>query len=137
MNPPTTSITREGSKIHGSARSAHVIGRVPARGRLSRLIRSSETYALEQERIYRGPTWNFLGLEAEITQPGDYKSTFVGDTPVVVTRAEDGTLAAWVNRCAHRGAIVCPGRRSSQRPNCVYHQWNYGTRGNLQAFPAG
>jgi hypothetical protein len=40
---------------------------------------SDEIYALEQERIYRGPTWSFLGLEAEIPKPGDYKSTFVGD----------------------------------------------------------
>ena len=47
---------------------------------------SDEIYALEQERIYRGPTWSFLGLEAEIPNPGDYKSTFVGDTPVVMTR---------------------------------------------------
>ena len=68
---------------------------------------SDEIYALEQERIYRGPTWNFLGLEAEIPKPGDFKSSFIGDTPVVMTRAEDGTLAAWVNRCAHRGAMVC------------------------------
>jgi anthranilate 1,2-dioxygenase large subunit len=97
---------------------------------------SDEIYALEQERIYRGPTWNFLGLEAEIPNPGDYKSTFVGDTPVVMTRAEDGTLAAWVNRCAHRGAIVCRlPRGNALSHSCVYHQWNFGTKGNLQGVP--
>jgi hypothetical protein len=42
--------------------------------------------------------WSFLALEAEIPNPGDFKSTFVGDTPVVVTRTEDNDLAAWVNR---------------------------------------
>jgi anthranilate 1,2-dioxygenase large subunit len=93
-------------------------------------------YALEQERIYRGPTWNFLGLEAEIPKPGDYKSSFVGDTPVVMTRAEDGTLAAWVNRCAHRGAMVCRRSRGNALSHtCAYHQWNYGTTGNLQGVP--
>jgi anthranilate 1,2-dioxygenase large subunit len=97
---------------------------------------SDEIYALEQERIYRGPTWSFLGLEAEIPKPGDYKSTFIGDTPVVMTRAEDGTLAAWVNRCAHRGAIVCRlPRGNALSHSCVYHQWNYGTKGNLQGVP--
>jgi anthranilate 1,2-dioxygenase large subunit len=97
---------------------------------------SDEVYALEQERIFRGPTWSFLGLEAEIPNPGDFKSTFIGDTPVVVTRAEDGSLAAWVNRCAHRGAIVCRlPRGNALSHNCVYHQWSYGTKGNLLAVP--
>ncbi|WP_338661166.1 anthranilate 1,2-dioxygenase large subunit AndAc [Pararoseomonas sp. SCSIO 73927] len=101
-----------------------------------KVFSSAEIYALEQERIYRGPTWNFLGLEAEIPRPGDYKSTYVGDTPVVMTRAEDGTLAAWVNRCAHRGAVVCRlPRGNALSHSCVYHQWSFGTKGNLQGVP--
>lgn len=97
---------------------------------------SPEVYALEQERIFRGPTWSFLGLEAEIPRPGDFKSTYVGETPVVMTRAEDSTLAAWVNRCAHRGAKVCRLRRGNAlNHTCVYHQWNYGAKGNLQGVP--
>ena len=97
---------------------------------------SPEIYALEQERIFRGPTWSFLGLEAEIPEPGDFKSSFVGDTPVVMTRAEDGTLAAWVNSCAHRGAVVCRlPRGNALSHSCVYHQWSYGTKGNLQGVP--
>ena len=47
-----------------------------------KVFSSQEVYDLEQERIYRGPVWNFLALEAEIPANGDYKSTFVGDTPV-------------------------------------------------------
>ena len=101
-----------------------------------KVFSSAEIYALEQERIYRGPTWNFLGLEAEIPKPGDYKSSFIGDTPVVMTRTEDGTLAAWVNRCAHRGAMVCRlPRGNALSHSCVYHQWSFGTKGNLQGVP--
>lgn len=97
---------------------------------------SQEIYDLEQERIYRGPTWNFLGLECEIPKPGDYKSTFVGDTPVVVTRTEDGELAAWVNRCSHRGAMVCRNARgNASSHSCVYHQWSFDQRGNLLGVP--
>jgi anthranilate 1,2-dioxygenase large subunit len=66
-----------------------------------------EICAREQERIFRGATWNFLGLTAEIPNPGDYKSAFVGDTPVVVTRIKAGEVVAWVSRCAHRGAMAC------------------------------
>lgn len=100
------------------------------------VFHSQAIYDREQELIFRGPTWNFLGLEAEIANPGDFKSTFVGDTPVVMTRAEDGVLAAWVNRCAHRGAMVCRTLRGNAKAhNCVYHQWSYDTRGNLLGVP--
>ena len=53
-----------------------------------------------------------------------------------MTRNDDGTLSAWVNRCAHRGAAVCRLKRGNAMSHtCVYHQWNYGTRGNLQGVP--
>ncbi len=101
-----------------------------------KVFSSQEIYDREQERIYRGPTWSFLGFTAEIPNPGDYKSTFIGDTPVVMTRLEDGALAAWVNRCAHRGAIVCRlPRGNAMSHSCVYHQWSYGAAGNLQGVP--
>jgi anthranilate 1,2-dioxygenase large subunit len=97
---------------------------------------SQAIYDREQERIFRGPTWSFLGLEAEIKQPGDFKSTFIGDTPVVMTRTEDGGLAAWVNRCAHRGAMVCRQLRGNATSHtCVYHQWRYDLEGNLFGVP--
>ena len=53
-----------------------------------------------------------------------------------MTRAEDGTLAAWVNRCSHRGALICRQRRGNARMHtCIYHQWSFGTKGNLQGVP--
>lgn len=97
---------------------------------------SDEIYQLEQERIYRGPTWSFVALDAEIPNPGDYKSTFIGDTPVVVTRKEDGGFAAWVNSCAHRGAMVCRLPRGNAKSHtCVYHQWSFDIEGNLLGVP--
>jgi anthranilate 1,2-dioxygenase large subunit/terephthalate 1,2-dioxygenase oxygenase component alpha subunit len=89
-------------------------------------------YAREQERIYRGAVWNFLGLEAELPNPGDYKTTFVGEMPVVVTRDETGALNCFENRCAHRGALLCLKDRGSVKEiACVYHNWTYDLRGNL------
>ena len=38
----------------------------------------------EQERIYCGATWNYLCLDAELPEAGSYRTTFVGQTPVVV-----------------------------------------------------
>lgn len=90
----------------------------------------------EQERIYRGPTWHFLALEDEIKNPGDFKATFIGTTPVVVTRTRDSDVASWVNRCAHRGAMVCREPRGNARAHrCVYHQWSYDERGRLRGVP--
>lgn len=100
------------------------------------VFNSPAIYAQEQQRIYRGPVWNFLGLECEIPNPGDFKSTFIGETPVVMTRIADGALAAWVNRCAHRGAAVCRvARGNAMAHTCAYHQWNYTAKGDLQGVP--
>jgi phenylpropionate dioxygenase-like ring-hydroxylating dioxygenase large terminal subunit len=89
-------------------------------------------YAREQERVYRGATWNFLGLEAELPNAGDFKTTFVGEMPVVVTRDEQGALNCFENRCAHRGALLClKARGSAKEIACVYHNWTYDLRGNL------
>src|SRR5712692_3546541 len=93
-------------------------------------------YAREQEKIFRGPAWNYVGLEAELPNPGDYKATFAGDTPVVVSRDKDGSLHAFVNRCAHRGALVCREMRGNRASHvCVYHQWSYDLKGNLIGVP--
>src|SRR5262245_3836130 len=72
-----------------------------------RLFSDPDIYALEQTRIFRGPVWSFLCLEVEIPNPGDYRTTTVGEVPVVVTRDRDNTIHALVNRCAHKGALVC------------------------------
>lgn len=93
-------------------------------------------YAREQATIFRGPTWSFVALEAEVARPGDYKSTFLGDTPVIVTRDNDGQINVLQNRCAHRGALVCRERRgNARRLECVYHQWNYDLKGRLRGVP--
>ena len=88
--------------------------------------------AAEQKRIFEGPAWNFLCLETELTNPGDYRTTFVGSMPVVVARAENGELAAFENRCAHRGALICLEDAGTVKDfQCVYHAWRYDLRGNL------
>ncbi|MES2051474.1 MAG: aromatic ring-hydroxylating dioxygenase subunit alpha [Pseudomonadota bacterium] len=94
----------------------------------------------EQERIYRGPAWNYLCLEAELTGPGSYRTTFVGDTPVVVVLDDDGEIYAFENRCAHRGALIAL-EKSGKAENfqCVYHAWSYNRQGDLTgvAFEKG
>ncbi|MBM3509280.1 MAG: Rieske 2Fe-2S domain-containing protein [Alphaproteobacteria bacterium] len=100
------------------------------------LYHDRAVYDAEQERIFKGPAWNFLGLEVEIPKPGDFRTSVIGDTPVVFNRGTDGKVHAFVNRCAHRGALL---RReaygNASDHTCIYHRWNYDLEGNLVGVP--
>ncbi|HEX7055111.1 MAG TPA: Rieske 2Fe-2S domain-containing protein [Burkholderiales bacterium] len=97
-----------------------------------------EVYRRELERIHEGPVWNYLCLEADVPNAGDYYTTFVGEMPVVVTRDADGAVHAFENRCAHRGALICIDSHGNAgkggQLTCVYHAWSYDLRGNLKAI---
>lgn len=105
------------------------VSRVPFR-----VYSDPDLYAREQARLFRGPVWNFLCLEAEIPNPGDYKTSQIGDSPIIVVRDEDGAVNAMVNRCAHKGALICYKPRGNVRElTCVYHNWTYDLGGKLTA----
>ncbi len=88
----------------------------------------------EQQHVFEGPVWNYLALEAELPEPGDFKTTYVGRMPVVVTRDDDGEVYAFENRCAHRGAlIVLNDMGNAKEHTCVYHAWRYDPQGNLRS----
>jgi nitrite reductase/ring-hydroxylating ferredoxin subunit len=89
----------------------------------------------EMERIFhRG--WVFVGHASEIPRPGDYVTRTLGREPVVMVRAGDGTISVLVNRCRHRGTMVCPADRGHARTlTCPYHGWTYDLRGELLGVP--
>ncbi len=100
-----------------------------------RLFSDPEIYAREQQRIFRGPVWNYLCLEIDIADSGDYKTTTVGEIPVIVTRDQTGDIHAMVNRCAHKGALVCLKERGNAKAmTCVYHSWSYDLQGRLKGI---
>ena len=69
------------------ARPAETLTRVPYW-----VFQTAETYRKEQERIFQGPSWHYLALDIELPEPGDFRTTRIGDTPVVVTRDNDGEI---------------------------------------------
>jgi phenylpropionate dioxygenase-like ring-hydroxylating dioxygenase large terminal subunit len=90
------------------------------------------TYRAELRRIFEGPVWNYLCLESDIARPGDYRTSFVGEMPVIAVRGERGEVHAFENRCAHRGALIALDDGGSARHfQCVYHAWSYDLRGTL------
>ncbi|MCP4617882.1 MAG: FAD-dependent oxidoreductase [Bradyrhizobium sp.] len=93
-------------------------------------------YEREVEKIFHGRTWNYVALECEVPNPGDYIRSNVGPTPIVVSRAEDGSIHAFENRCAHRAAEFCRELSGNAKEFvCPYHQWSYDLKGNLAGVP--
>jgi anthranilate 1,2-dioxygenase large subunit len=104
------------------------------------IFQDRDIYAVEQKRIFQGPTWNYLCLSIEVKNTGDFITTFVGDASVIVVRDSDGELYAFENRCVHRGALIALEQRGNTKAfTCVYHAWSYDRQGNLKevAFKDG
>ena len=93
-------------------------------------------WAREVERVFKGPVWNYLALESEIPKFGDYVVAQVGDTKVVAIRARDGSINAFENTCAHRGAeLLAQPRGTARVVVCPYHLWSYNPKGELVGVP--
>ena len=102
-----------------------------------RVYRDPALYATEMERIFYGPTWNYVGLECEVPQPGDYRRIYIGAREVLLLRNGDGGLTVVENRCAHRGAQICQALSGNcgNALICPYHQWTYDLDGMLTGMP--
>jgi anthranilate 1,2-dioxygenase large subunit len=105
-----------------------------------RVYTDPDQYALEQERIFKGEAWSYLCLASEIPNPGDWVATTIGEVAVIVARDEAGAINAFVNRCAHRGNLLCLTNKGHGREiTCIYHGWSYDLAGQLTgvAFEKG
>lgn len=60
----------------------------------------------------------------------------IGDQDLVLWRAPDGALAAWDNRCPHRGMALSHGFVRGGMLACLYHGWHYGQDGGCKVIPA-
>jgi hypothetical protein len=58
---------------------------------------NQDVYNREQERIFGGPNWSYVALEAEIQNPYDFIRANIGDKPVVVTRDGNGSVNVFAN----------------------------------------
>ncbi|MFM8465978.1 MAG: Rieske 2Fe-2S domain-containing protein, partial [Oxalobacteraceae bacterium] len=93
-------------------------------------------YKKELDRLFYKGHWCYIGLEAEVPNPGDFKRTVIGERSVVMTRDMDGAIHVVENVCAHRGMQFCRERHGNKKELvCPYHQWNYSLKGDLQGVP--
>lgn len=97
----------------------------------TRLYTDPAVFDAEMKAIFE-TTWVYVGHESEVAQVGDYKTASIGTQPVILSRHEDGQIYVLVNRCRHRGTVVC--RSESGHSNyfrCPYHNWVYANDGAL------
>ena len=95
-----------------------------------------ELHKKELERFFYRKHWCYVGLEAEIPNPGDFKRTVIGERSVILVRDAAGSVNVVENVCAHRGMQFCRERHGNRKEFvCPYHQWSYTLQGDLQGVP--
>ena len=96
-----------------------------------RLYHDQEVFEEEFEKIWH-KQWLFIGHESEVAEPGDYRTKQMGRYPVIMVRDEDGEINLLLNRCVHRGNIVCQNEQGNANAfRCAYHGWTYSNKGDL------
>ena len=91
---------------------------------------SEEFFQREVERIFTR-TWNFVGREDEVPNPGDYFTLAMFGESVIVVRDDSGHVRAFVNTCRHRGTRLLDGKGHCRNIICPYHAWTYALNGTL------
>jgi benzoate/toluate 1,2-dioxygenase subunit alpha len=90
-------------------------------------------FELEMQHIFEG-NWIYLAHESQIANPNDYFTTFIGRQPIFIARSKAGELNAFVNACAHRGAMLCRHKRGNKTSyTCPFHGWTFSNDGKLLA----
>jgi phenylpropionate dioxygenase-like ring-hydroxylating dioxygenase large terminal subunit len=97
----------------------------------NRIYTDPAIFAEEQRRLF-ARVWSVVCLEAEVRQPGDFRTTSVAGTPLIVVRGRDGRVRAFDNVCRHRGmAVAREASGHAQAFQCPYHLWTYDLQGRL------
>src|SRR5436853_337695 len=48
-----------------------------------RVFADPDIYQAELDRIFLGPSWQYLALADQLPEPGDYNTTFLGEAPAL------------------------------------------------------
>jgi phenylpropionate dioxygenase-like ring-hydroxylating dioxygenase large terminal subunit len=90
---------------------------------------TSEAYArAEPEKLWR-KVWQVACRVEELPDVGDYLVYDIVNDTILITRSEDGELAAFYNVCAHRGKRLANGCGHTKQFRCSYHAWRYDLKG--------
>lgn len=90
---------------------------------------------LEADRAMFLRSPQVVGWAGEVAGIGDYTTKDVMGIPVLIARAKDGKLRAFLNGCRHRGAAVAKDCGNTRKFICPYHAWTYELDGRLTGVP--
>ena len=76
-----------------------------------------------------------MGFASEWPEPGAFRTDDFAGVPILVARARDGKLRAFLNVCRHRGAKVAQGCGKARVFSCPYHAWTYDLSGKVIGIP--
>lgn len=109
---------------------------VPGRNLPPAAFTSRGVFELEQRAIF-AKSWVHVGDLRDVPTPGDYMTSTIGRTPILVVRdRKDGELRSFLNACRHRGAQLLEGKGTCDKQiKCTYHAWSYGLDGKLLGVP--
>jgi len=88
-----------------------------------------DIFEAEIERIFE-KGWVYLCHESQVPEANCYFATDIGRHPVVVVRQKDDSLAAFINVCSHRGALLTSKKQGNAATlTCRFHGWSYSCDG--------
>jgi benzoate/toluate 1,2-dioxygenase alpha subunit len=88
-------------------------------------------FELEMKYIFEG-NWVYLAHESQVPNKNDYLQTYIGRQPIIIARNGRGELNAFINACAHRGALLCRHKRGNRATyTCPFHGWTFNNSGKL------
>jgi glycine betaine catabolism A len=107
--------------------------RTPGTGLSREFYTDAKLYELDLNHIFYRE-WIFAAHTCELPASGSYLTLQIGAYPLVLVRAGDGTIRAFVNACRHRGSRLCAESHGiASKLVCPYHQWTYDLDGRLFA----
>jgi len=96
-----------------------------------------EIYRLELEKIF-ARTWNFLGHESELAEPGSFITRWIVNDPILIVRNKENQIKGFFNSCTHRGTRLCTADHGNKKTFlCPFHGWTFDLDGELVGIVAG
>ena len=101
---------------------------------LAKLFFDEQHFLIEKEALFLNIPQP-VAFSSEVSERNSYLALEILNFPIVLTRDHEGTLRAFINACAHRGAKVAEGTGKNRRLTCEFHGWSYSMDGNLTGRP--
>ncbi len=104
----------------------------------SRIYSDQGIFEEELEKIFK-KSWIPVCHESELPEPYDFRTVTIAKEPVILTRAKDGKVRAFLNVCPHRGNMLERAPSGSfldgspsgnpRHITCMFHAWQFDMKG--------